>query len=1158
MALAVTALLAGQGAAAALAAPGAEGRGADPGPVATAKAGAGTVAAKAATALGGVGAKHLVTLVTGDRLETFVRADGTLSATLAPGARRPGVAFAEKTVPGPGGTRDLVVVPSDAAAGLASGALDERLFDVSELIRDGYDDASRASLPLIVAYQGSGSTLLHAAALVRGGAVAGRELPSIGGGTLEQPRASARSVWAALTAATTAKGRSAVRPGTGRGVAPDIAHVWLDGKVRAADDVSGPQIGAPAAYQAGYTGSGVLVADLDTGYDQNHPDLAGVVAQAQDFSGSATGVQDMVGHGTHTASIIAGSGAASGGEYRGVAYGAKLLIGKVLGDDGSGDYSQIIAGMQWAADQHAKVVNMSLGAFLGCDPGTDPISVALDSLSASSGALFVVAAGNDGAGGSVEAPGVADAALTVGAVDAGDRIAFFSSAGPRCPDDAVKPDITAPGVGIAAARAAGTSLGQNDGISGDGPIDANYTRATGTSMATPHVTGAAAILAQQHPDWTGQQLKYALMDSAKPTAALSPFAQGDGRVDIGRAVGQSVTASPGSISRFLSWPHTAPDTTSVTYTNAGSSPQTLGLSLSAQGADGAAAPTGMFALGESSVTVPARGSVQVLLSIDAAKGAPGLYSGRITAASSDGSTALQTAIGAFDEPESHTLTLRALDRNGSTVLPLLLQVVNVATGAAYLPAEQPDGSLTVRVPDGGYEVSSVDATYGADSSQLQSIALAESPDVAVGQDTAVVQDVRSGVPIQATVDRPVGNALYSATFSETIAGATFGLEAFGQDLPVYATPTAQVTDRPFEAFIGADFDNSPTRANQLATLTYSLLFSHPGSIPDQLTYHAHDADLAVLHERFDVQAGQPFSSVDTVHFPQPGADALAQSEPFSEFSLDPSAASTELLTPARWINDPAMLIGSDWAQGGTQEMSPIENYLPGHVYRTVWDQAALAPASTSARFGDVIATMLYPASDSAPGTFSYDNSDNGIAGTVTLSQGSTVIGVKDVNDMPEFDVPPSTAAYQLSLSETRTAPWTNLATRVNAVWGFHSGHADSANGQMLPLWTVRISGGFDGAGRAPAGVPFRLTVAPDLPQGAPSAPITAVRVAASFDDGATWHALVLHSDGKSRWTTVLNAPATASFVSLEADLTDAAGDSVHQTVIHAYGLRPKR
>lgn len=178
--LGLMALLAAQGVASAHAVPGTGGRGTDPGPVAALKHGAGAAAAKAAAVPGSVGASHLVTLVTGDRLQTLVRADGTLSATLAPGARRAGVAFAEKIVPGPDGTRDLMVVPSDAAAGIASGALDERLFDVSELIRDGYDDASRASLPLIVAYQGPGSLPEHAAPLVHGGALAGRALPSIG------------------------------------------------------------------------------------------------------------------------------------------------------------------------------------------------------------------------------------------------------------------------------------------------------------------------------------------------------------------------------------------------------------------------------------------------------------------------------------------------------------------------------------------------------------------------------------------------------------------------------------------------------------------------------------------------------------------------------------------------------------------------------------------------------------------------------------------------------------------------------------------------------------------------------------------------------------------------------------------------------------------
>ena len=142
---------------------------------------------------------------------------------------------------------------------------------------------------------------------------------------------------------------------------------------------------------------------------------------------------DTVGHGTHVASTIAGSGAASGGKYRGVAPDATLLFGKVCENDGCTD-SAILAGMQWAAvEQHAAVVNMSLGG--GDTPEVDPLEEAVETLTAQTGTLFVIAAGNDGVDGSVGSPGTADAALTVGAVDRDDELADFSSRGPRVGDD---------------------------------------------------------------------------------------------------------------------------------------------------------------------------------------------------------------------------------------------------------------------------------------------------------------------------------------------------------------------------------------------------------------------------------------------------------------------------------------------------------------------------------------------------------------------------------------------------------------------------------------------------------------------------------------------------------------------------------------------------
>ena len=142
-----------------------------------------------------------------------------------------------------------------------------------------------------------------------------------------------------------------------------------------------------------------------------------------------------------------------------------------------------------------------------CGDGTDPLSRAIDELSASSETLFVVAAGNNGGNGpdTITAPGAADAALTVGAVDGHDTLACFSSRGPRLGDHALKPDVVAPASTITAARAAGTSLGN--------PVDEWYTDLDGTSMATPHVAGLAAILKQEHPGWDGEQLKDAVADT---------------------------------------------------------------------------------------------------------------------------------------------------------------------------------------------------------------------------------------------------------------------------------------------------------------------------------------------------------------------------------------------------------------------------------------------------------------------------------------------------------------------------------------------------------------------------------------------------------------------------------------------------------------------
>ena len=170
--------------------------------------------------------------------------------------------------------------------------------------------------------------------------------------------------------------------------------------------------------------------------------------------------------------------------------------------------------MEWAAT-HADVVSMCLGSNEPSD-GTTPMDQSVDTLSDATGALFVIASGNNGMVGGISAPGAADAALTVGAVDGQDQLAYFSNMGPRFGDSALKPDIVAPGVDISAAR--------SHFVDGTG----DYQTMSGTSMATPHVAGAAAILAQLHPGWSGtaaQGHPDELGEGPRPPRRSSPFAE---------------------------------------------------------------------------------------------------------------------------------------------------------------------------------------------------------------------------------------------------------------------------------------------------------------------------------------------------------------------------------------------------------------------------------------------------------------------------------------------------------------------------------------------------------------------------------------------------------------------------------------------------------
>ncbi|MET8391984.1 S8 family serine peptidase [Streptomyces anthocyanicus] len=705
-----------------------------------------TAAARTAAA----DAARTVTLVTGDRVTVTDLGGGRKTVAVE---RPEGATGAVRTSSFGGRT---TVVPDEALPYLRDGSLDERLFDVGALLEQGLADSETGELPLIVTY-GKGVR----AATPRG-AERTRSLPSVRGAAVEAD-----------------KGRAFWREFTRRGAG--VEGVWLDGRVTADMAESNAQIGTREAWEAGLTGKGVTVAVLDSGVDAGHPDLAGRIAQSRSFIPGEE-VADRHGHGTHVTSTVGGSGAASDGKEKGVAPGATLAVGKVLDDEGFGSESEIIAGMEWAArDVDADIVSMSLGSTEPSD-GTDPMAEAVNTLSRETGALFVIAAGNTGAPSSIGSPGAADAALTVGAVDSADQAAWFTSAGPRYGDNALKPDLSAPGVGILAAR---SRLAEGSG---------DYTSMDGTSMATPHIAGVAALLAEEHPDWSGARLKDALMSTSKELD-VSAYQLGAGRVSVPAAVGADVTATGSADLGFYSWPYEAdePVTRTVAYTN--SSDTDVELKLSVRGA-----PEGVATLADTSLTVPAHGTASTTVTGDGSKAPVGNTSGQVVAADASGKPLAHTAFGLVKEGERYTLTVHVKDRSGAAT-PADLTVQRLTEGVDPFPAHVGDsGTLKLRLEPGTYSLSSfldVRGSHGADSLGLGFLA---APEVVVDRDREITLDGRELREIGADVGRRTETRQLLMEYDR---GAN-GSDLFGAvQVPltydsVFAAPTKKVAQGDFE------------------------------------------------------------------------------------------------------------------------------------------------------------------------------------------------------------------------------------------------------------------------------------------------------------------------------------------------------------------------
>jgi len=1051
-----------------------------------------------------------VTLVTGDRVTLTPDKSGTPRVDVRSRDGRPGTdGYVIRNDHG-----RISVVPHDVQR-LVPGVLDPALFDVSGLVAMKYDDAHRADLPVIVREAAGARTMAS------NGFTATRTLASV--------NATAGRI---AKSGTTTFGASLA---TARGAEP--AKVWLDsavhGESTTADQATTrdgylDQIKAPTAWQRGLDGHGVKVAIVDSGIDTGHPALAGKVTATADFTGE--GPQDDLGHGTHVASLVAGNGAGSDGARQGVAPGVELVSSKVLNAQDEGTASGIIAGMEWAVDQHPDLVNVSLG---GWAPrfGEDLMAEAVDRLTAGSGALFVIAAGNNGAFWpvpfSIDTPGTAASALTVGAVDGTDHKAYFSSEGPTW-SYVQKPEVSAPGVNILGARAGAR----------DGDLYVPY---SGTSQATPLVTGSAALLLQQHPGLTWQQLKARLSSAVDDTGIYTSWS-GSGRANLDTATSAGLSSDIGVVDfGAIRHPDDSVQTRTINLTNPGTEPVVVKpADHEVMSVKGTPAPDSVVEVSPATLTVPAGGTASLTVTFDPAVVADDMWQGSVDLLGADGKELLRLALNAYDEPPMYDVSVRVLDRDGKPLSGGWVNAFNGSNGDFMQFVLDDQGRSTRRISPGEWSMYST-VTTG------DTVALTGGPDFVVSGATSFTLDARKTVRLNVPVvdgqpTKATEGAVTALRASEPGKWQAEEMLPSIEDIAagrIYVQPTAAPKGGIFEAVTRWRLETTK-KADHNAPDLYQV-------------YQSANRFGQPLAKNLDRKAVRAMARIDTTFGSVWGGGTAGVGRGAKSSVTDYGWSTWRTVeTPSHRVELLSAGPGIDWwqcldspatGQSGVCD-DPVRTYQPGEKVRSVFGTAMHPQLTVGEIYSGDFNVQVGLADPRHIGV-----ADPGLIGAqLTLYRNGERVGQLD-NTSGFFHVPDGPARWRLEHS------WTNdqfpTSTEAKTTWEFNAtppaDYVDPVRPQILRLdYDPYVA--LDGS--APARRPLMFDLRVGSQERATVAPVKSARLWISSDRGKHWSPapLIRTKDG---YRTII-APWSVlpgHTVSVRAAVTDKAGNSVDQTVL---------